>query len=99
MSPFGKATRPCNAVPFDRSTIEAVSELTSQLNWSIKLASQRSGVDLIQASKLAIGHELGSAEEWITRLDVDQDVLVLPYFPNAKGTEAIADAIIKLVMK
>ena len=97
MSPFGKATRPCNAVPFDRSTIEAVSELTSQLNWSIKLASQRSGVDLIQASKLAIGHELGSAEEWITRLDVDQGVL--PYFPNAEGTEAIADAIIKLVMK
>jgi hypothetical protein len=32
MSPFGKATRPCDAVPFNTSTIEAVSELTSQLN-------------------------------------------------------------------
>jgi hypothetical protein len=88
---FGLASTPSNSLSLAEPVIRTFQTLQLQLNDCIDLTARETGVDLIRASKLGEGHELGTREEWITRSDISQGIL--PFMPNEEGMRAIAGAI------
>jgi len=88
----GAATSPFDDVPFDAATIQALTILHEQLTEVFADAAQHTQADLIEASKLGKGHELGTAEPWIQPLHPPHR-LPSSFHPTAAGMKAVGDAI------
>ena len=58
--------------------------------------AERTGVELLKASELSVGHALGSSDSWITPYSQAADA-PMPFHPTLTGMQAIADALYKLV--
>jgi lysophospholipase L1-like esterase len=86
------ATVPFGDVPFDAATIHALAVLHEQLTEVFAEAARRAQVDLIEASKLGSGHELGTAEPWISPLQPPHR-LISSFHPTVDGMRAVGDAI------
>lgn len=89
-----EATTPRLDVPFDAETIDALITIHSRLNEAFAAAASATGGDLIPASELGRGHELGTREPWIQPLYFSRR-LPASFHPNAAGMAAIGEAIIE----
>lgn len=92
----GESTIPFEDVPFDAASTAALASIHEQLNGVFADAAERTGIEVVHASQIGRGHELGSAEPWIQPL---QPAYRLPssFHPNAEGMRAVAAELLKTI--
>ncbi|OBG19710.1 SGNH/GDSL hydrolase family protein [Mycobacterium sp. 852002-51057_SCH5723018] len=84
-----ESTTPGEDVPFDSAAIDALAAVHQQLTGVFDAAANNAGAEVLHASRLGIGHELGSVEPWVQPM---QPLHRFPasFHPNAAGMQAIA---------
>jgi len=76
----GPATVPFEDVPYDAASIEALASVHAELTGVFADVAERTGMELVLASQLGRGHELGSASPWIQPLQPIYRVAASPPF-------------------
>ncbi|ADG80846.1 SGNH hydrolase-type esterase domain-containing protein OS=Tsukamurella paurometabola (strain ATCC 8368 / DSM / CCUG 35730 / CIP 100753 / JCM 10117 / KCTC 9821 / NBRC 16120 / NCIMB 702349 / NCTC 13040) OX=521096 GN=Tpau_4280 PE=4 SV=1 [Tsukamurella paurometabola] len=89
---LGDATRPGVDVPFDAQTIAALRTVADELAAVFRDAAAETAADLVSASELGRGHELGSSDPWVQPL-YPVYRLTGSFHPTAAGMQAVADAV------
>ncbi|MEE6179137.1 SGNH/GDSL hydrolase family protein [Mycobacterium sp. 050134] len=90
----GAATTPFADVPFDRSVIVALATIHDQLTDVFTGAAERTGAEVLRASQLGRGHELGSRDTWIQPMQPLYRV-ASSFHPNREGMKAVAAELFK----
>ena len=60
-------------------------------------AADETGVELLAASELGRGHELGSPEPWVSGMLEGMSAVAGSFHPNRAGMEAVGRALAKFV--
>lgn len=94
---FGQSTRPEVDVPFTNSEIESLSDIAAHLAAVFREVATELECDLVAASQLGRGHELGSPAPWVQPL-YPVYRLTGSYHPNLDGMRAIAQEIERLLV-
>ncbi|BBX35441.1 hypothetical protein MMAG44476_01045 [Mycolicibacterium mageritense DSM 44476 = CIP 104973] len=92
----GQETRAFEDAPFDAAAIAAVATVHEQLSEVFARAADATRVDLVLASQLGRGHELGTDEPWIQPLQPIHR-FAGSFHPNAAGMAAVAQLIERTV--
>ncbi len=86
--------RPCAALPLTTAQIKYSLQVALRLQLATKHAAQATGTELVELSKASRGHDVCSADPWVTGWGFAPDFLfggAVPYHPNAAGMSAAAD--------
>jgi lysophospholipase L1-like esterase len=94
----GEPTVPFEDVPFDAASIEALASVHAQLTGVFADVAERTRVELVLASQLGRGHELGSASPWIQPLQPIYRVAA-SFHPSADGMKAVATELLRTITK
>jgi len=96
---FDSNTRPGIDVSLDEEGILAYQCLADVLQAGYRLAAEsRSGCGLVPIASLSNGHGLGSSESWVEGFSLGVIMAgKTPFHPNAKGMEAVADVLYKII--
>jgi lysophospholipase L1-like esterase len=79
--------------PFSPGETETFLRIQEALVRGYEIAADRSGAELLQASKLSVDHGLGSADPWIFDFQPALERTGSSFHPNDAGMSAIADAL------
>jgi lysophospholipase L1-like esterase len=91
----GDDTVPAPGNGLGAGEIDAFRRIGARLAEAFAAAATRTGADLVRASALGAGHALGSPEPWVTGFR--PSLRSAPFHPNARGMQAVADALYELV--
>ncbi|MGK4218739.1 SGNH/GDSL hydrolase family protein [Kocuria marina] len=94
----GEHTVPFRDVPFDEEAIDALASVHEQLTGVFTTAAERTGADVVRASQLGVGHELGSATPWIQPLR-PLHRLSDSFHPTSDGMNAIAEDLLRTLTR
>ncbi|UVO12760.1 SGNH/GDSL hydrolase family protein [Mycobacterium sp. SVM_VP21] len=92
----GAPTAPFKDVPFDGAVIDALAAIHDQLSCVFTDVADETGADLVQASRIGRGHELGSPFPWIQPLQPSCRI-ASSFHPTADGMKAVAAELLKIV--
>lgn len=81
--------------PFSSAETAPILRIQKALIHGHEIATERSGAELLQASKLSTDHALGSAEPWVFNFQPSIETTGSSFHPNNAGMSAIADALIQ----
>lgn len=94
---LGEHVRPGGAAPFASAELHGLRRVADRLESAFAAAAECTGVDLVRASALSLGHGLGSPDPWVTGFGLRRGAA--PFHPNARGMRAVADAIAAVVTR
>ncbi|KPM51996.1 hypothetical protein CcI49_19675 [Frankia sp. CcI49] len=99
LTALGDGTRPRVDVPFPAEDLAALLRIQAALRDAHVRAAERSGAELLAASVLSDGHELGGAarEPWIFGFVPELERTGASFHPNLAGMAAIAGALAELL--
>ncbi|ADP82173.1 SGNH/GDSL hydrolase family protein [Pseudofrankia inefficax] len=99
LAPLGADTRPGVDVPFAAEELTALLRVQSALRDANERAAKRSGAELLAASVLSEGHELGGAAQdpWVFGFIPEVERTGASFHPNLAGMTAIAGALAELL--
>ncbi|MHA7210455.1 SGNH/GDSL hydrolase family protein [Arthrobacter sp. MDT1-65] len=79
--------------PFSTDETAVFLRIQKALVRGYEIAAERSGAELLQASKLSVDHGLGSAEPWVFAFQPSIEKTGSSFHPNDAGMSAIANAL------
>lgn len=79
--------------PFSTNETAAFLRIQEALIRGYEIAAERSGAELLQASKLSVTHGLGSAEPWVFAFEPSIEKTGSSFHPNDAAMSAVADAL------
>ena len=94
----GEPTVPFEDVPFDAASIEALASVHAQLSGVFADVAERTRVELVLASQLGRGHELGSPSPWIQPLQPIYRVAA-SFHPSTDGMNAVATELARTITR
>ena len=94
---FGLTTRAGRDIPFDDDALTALRPLQEAVEEAFEHAADETGVELLAASELGRGHELGSPEPWVSGMLEGMSAVAGSFHPNRAGMEAVGRALAKFV--
>lgn len=85
----------CAALPITKAEAGYFLDVARQLQLATKHAAQRSGAELVEASKASRGHDACSSDPWVFGWEFDNILAggAKAFHPNAAGMAAVADLI------
>lgn len=94
---FGPATRAGRDVPFDDDALTTLRALQAAVEEAFGRAADETGVELLTASELGRGHELGSSEAWVSGVLEGMNAVGGSFHPNRAGMEVIGRTLTELL--
>lgn len=94
---FGPATRAGRDVPFDDDALTTLRALQAAVEEAFGRAADETGVELLTASELGRGHELGSPEAWVSGVLEGMNAVGGSFHPNRAGMEVIGRTLAELL--
>ncbi|MBL7489957.1 SGNH/GDSL hydrolase family protein [Frankia sp. AgB1.9] len=99
LTSLGDDTRPGVDVPFSAEELTALLRVQAALREAHERAAKRAGAELLAASVLSEGHELGGTAQdpWVFSFVPEVERTGASFHPNLAGMTAIADALTELL--
>ncbi|MCK9898451.1 SGNH/GDSL hydrolase family protein [Frankia sp. AgB32] len=97
LTALGDRTRPGVDVPFPAEDLVALLRIQTALRDAHRRAAERSGAELLAASALGEGHELGAQEPWVFNFAPEPERTAASFHPNLAGMTAIAGTLAELL--
>ena len=82
--------KPCAAAPIPQDRQKFILAVANQMNLATKHAAQRTGAELVAASKVSWQHDTCSSDPWIQGFAFVSNIM----HPNEAGHQAVANAVI-----
>lgn len=83
-----------DVLPFAPEQTKTFADIQTALATAFRLAADRSGADLLVASKVSRDHGLGTSTPWVFEFKPEVETTSGSYHPNESGMRAIADEIV-----
>ena len=85
--------KPCATMPIPQDRQKFLLYVAGELSLATKHTAQHTGADFVAASTASRGHDVCSADPWVTGYDFSHGFVIM--HPNAEGHAAVADAVIR----
>lgn len=87
----------CSAIPLTPERAASTIRVHRAVSAATARAAKATGAQLVQASRLGIGHTACSEDPWVAGFEVVQPGGAIFYHPNAAGMSAVADQIVRQI--
>jgi lysophospholipase L1-like esterase len=95
---LGSSEPSFHALPLRARDRQACRALADELAGCFARVAASAGVTLVSASTASVDHGIGSPEPWVVGFDFGNPLrrqLKVPYHPNARGMEAVAELVVQ----